>query len=952
MSPQTDLPTINSLESLFKEFYDLDTPSYPHDAVLTETLNVIVMEEKTISFKTILDSVVEYTENEDWKRRVFGLFLLTFMVKHDRSLHDWFYFAKVPDKKTILTQFWKLVTDPNPRVQAHVNASDPELTRIMIDWTWWQVTDYRQEKIGYHSNLRIKLFDDMSEKLPVPEPLAPDQYLQIDFENLIYTLPPLEADRQAAYFWRTITLLLSCINKTSSAQIGRLIQQLIETSLQVVPYNSNDTSPRTNHPWNPSPKQRPISEFPPIWRVIFSNYHHEQIYYLFFILWGQLLTLETNPTLFYLFFDANPYSRVNLEAFDEYIGNYLACRVVQLQDKFALQKLIGQYQIDDMYLELLDLREKAYQRLFSLVEDANWEEGTYCLIMELIREIIWFENYREEDRNRGQKAFTDILVIKLIAYLDRNAPISNDLIALLLELYQKNLERLHRDNYELNLLFEPITYQNWKLTADLYPQLVRIGRLIAQHQNLTARDQILTVPCFPLLQGVLEYSLQAHNISWSVECLSTLLNQYTQLGEPRLAFFVLTETEYTEEFEISCNEFYHQYDYLQFVNSLIHQKIGVISLWQEVLKKLFSQHGIELLRFFGAILGHMIQFSDNWMKGLEQIGAFWQNLPIQIPQIPSELEIPRIIDPEMPWNLLEIYPLDVLRFRILRHLRTLDIQRPSVTNLKKNLKLDSFYLEKQLAVLSKHDFVKIRGGPADILYYSITKQGIFVLEHSTEIGRTDEWTWWRTLFLGCATDLTVLSALQKMAQTLTIPLPIRKLALLILTQYQHDFMDYLLPLHQWHPIPLRIAAIQALAYFRDSRGVDSLVEILRDESIEVRKVGTWALGEIRDCKAVPPLLRLLNDREVIIQIEAIRALGKLQDERAIQPLLAEWETLKNQISDQKTKIKMHILTGLYFQWHQKAGALIEALYALNIDLSKDQLADMYQHDLFLKHEFT
>lgn len=262
----------NQLEFLFREFCNLDTPSFPRNEVLFDKLNVTIMDENTISFDIILDSVVKYTENEDWKHRVFGLFLLMFIVKHDQSLHNWFNFSKVKDKRTILTHFWRLVTDPNPRVQTHVTASDPELTRTLIDWTWWQVTDYGPEKIGYDSNLD-SLFDDFNNKiLQIPLHLSAEQYQRIDFESLTKTLPPPDAARQAAYFWRTITLLLSRINETSSIQINRQIHQLIETSLCGYSYHFNDTFPRviTIRPSSPYQKDA-VSKFPPIWKTIFRN---------------------------------------------------------------------------------------------------------------------------------------------------------------------------------------------------------------------------------------------------------------------------------------------------------------------------------------------------------------------------------------------------------------------------------------------------------------------------------------------------------------------------------------------------------------------------------------------------------------------------------------------------------------------------------------------------------
>lgn len=335
------------------------------------------------------------------------------------------------------------------------------------------------------------------------------------------------------------------------------------------------------------------------------------------------------------------------------------------------------------------------------------------------------------------------------------------------------------------------------------------------------------------------------------------------------------------------------------------------------------------------------------MLGLEQIGALWENIAIKIPRIPPELKLSPKVSTKIPRTLVEINPIDASRLRILSYFQNKECY--TFGKIAKDLNIDYGELEEQLDILRANNLIGTKTVEVTSIrtylrtYYHITEQGTLALEQPTKIGTSEEeWTWWVTLYRGCAADPSVQPALRNFATGLTLPLPIRKLVLLVLARYGTPLLEFLLPLYQWHPMPLRIAAIQALGYIRDPRAVDSLVEAMRDESVELRKMCAWALGEIRDPQALPSLILLLEDPNIKIQIEGIRALGKLQDQRASQPLLDKWETMKSQARE--VYIRWIIFNPWRFvMWHRKVTAVFTALQELGINLSEDQLAEMYRY---------
>lgn len=75
-----------------------------------------------------------------------------------------------------------------------------------------------------------------------------------------------------------------------------------------------------------------------------------------------------------------------------------------------------------------------------------------------------------------------------------------------------------------------------------------------------------------------------------------------------------------------------------------------------------------------------------------------------------------------------------------------------------------------------------------------------------------------------------------------------------------------------------------LGQARAKDAVESLIELLEDQSDRVRMAAVWALGEIGDPRAVAPLMETCSDASVQVRLSACRSLGRLGDARAIPVL--------------------------------------------------------------------
>jgi HEAT repeat protein len=83
----------------------------------------------------------------------------------------------------------------------------------------------------------------------------------------------------------------------------------------------------------------------------------------------------------------------------------------------------------------------------------------------------------------------------------------------------------------------------------------------------------------------------------------------------------------------------------------------------------------------------------------------------------------------------------------------------------------------------------------------------------------------------------------------------------------------------------RQAAVRALGMIADPRAVDALITALNDTDLGVRKSAAEALGKIKDPRAVEPLSEGLKDRDTEIRESAVSALGEIGD-AGIEPLVA------------------------------------------------------------------
>ena len=80
----------------------------------------------------------------------------------------------------------------------------------------------------------------------------------------------------------------------------------------------------------------------------------------------------------------------------------------------------------------------------------------------------------------------------------------------------------------------------------------------------------------------------------------------------------------------------------------------------------------------------------------------------------------------------------------------------------------------------------------------------------------------------------------------------------------------------------RYYAVHLFGELGDPRGVDVLIPLLTDESINYK--AAWALGEIGDPRAVQPLIAALGDPDALMRVSAIQALEKLRATEALRYL--------------------------------------------------------------------
>ena len=118
---------------------------------------------------------------------------------------------------------------------------------------------------------------------------------------------------------------------------------------------------------------------------------------------------------------------------------------------------------------------------------------------------------------------------------------------------------------------------------------------------------------------------------------------------------------------------------------------------------------------------------------------------------------------------------------------------------------------------------------------------------------------------------------------------------------------------------LRVQAISILGNKFEGGVIETLFELMQDESVEIRKAIYEALGKLRTVQAVEPLISALNDLNHEIRIGAAQALRTMGDKRAVEPLITR---LKDRNADVRVEAA-HSLGRL--KDHRATDALLKAL---------------------------
>jgi HEAT repeat protein len=86
---------------------------------------------------------------------------------------------------------------------------------------------------------------------------------------------------------------------------------------------------------------------------------------------------------------------------------------------------------------------------------------------------------------------------------------------------------------------------------------------------------------------------------------------------------------------------------------------------------------------------------------------------------------------------------------------------------------------------------------------------------------------------------------------------------------------------------VRLEAATSLAMMKDARGIDYLIELVRDpHGRGMRNDAARALGKYGGARAVEALLAAIHDQDILVREAATEALGKLKDPSSIEPLRA------------------------------------------------------------------
>lgn len=111
----------------------------------------------------------------------------------------------------------------------------------------------------------------------------------------------------------------------------------------------------------------------------------------------------------------------------------------------------------------------------------------------------------------------------------------------------------------------------------------------------------------------------------------------------------------------------------------------------------------------------------------------------------------------------------------------------------------------------------------------------------------------------------------------------------------------------------RLQAVKRLGKIWDTRVVETLVQVLKDEDLEMRESAIRGLYHNRDKKAVIPLIEILQDQNdnLNIRYRAALAIREINDRTAIEPLI---KILQNKDEDKNVRILVaNVLENIRYQ---------------------------------------
>lgn len=117
----------------------------------------------------------------------------------------------------------------------------------------------------------------------------------------------------------------------------------------------------------------------------------------------------------------------------------------------------------------------------------------------------------------------------------------------------------------------------------------------------------------------------------------------------------------------------------------------------------------------------------------------------------------------------------------------------------------------------------------------------------------------------------------------------------------------------------RIKAAKKISKARDVRAVESLIDMLNNESSEVRATAAAVLGYIGDRRAIQPLIDISEDYDVGVQNSANMALGMIMDMHSKATLTENLINSKDENVKEETQKRLIVLGS---EWAKKLQVIL------------------------------